>query len=95
MQEVYLQEINPSGSFLQEVQLSDTYLQDLPKQQVWDEADRPSERLHGAPQGIYVPMMPDGEQQRIWSDGSDYYGEWHDGQPNGRGIFVSQSGLSV
>ncbi len=36
--------------------------------------------------------MPDGEEHHNWPDGSEYYGEWRDGQPNGRGIFVSQSG---
>jgi len=34
----------------------------------------------------------DGEAHHRWPDGSEYFGEWHDGQPNGRGIFVQPSG---
>ena len=62
------------------------------KQQVWDESERPTGRLYNDPQGIYVPLMPDGEEHYHWKDGSEYYGEWWDGQPCGRGIFVSQTG---
>lgn len=50
------------------------------------------ERLYGDPEGIYVPDIPDGEEHQHWVDGSEYYGEWRDGQPNGRGIFVSTTG---
>ncbi|CAK0741103.1 hypothetical protein CVIRNUC_001300 [Coccomyxa viridis] len=34
----------------------------------------------------------DGEAHHRWADGSEYFGEWHGGQPNGRGIFVWPSG---
>ena len=69
-------------------------LESLPiKQQVWEETERPTGRLYEDPQGIYVPLMPDGEEHHHWKDGSEYYGEWRDGQPSGRGIFVSQTGL--
>lgn len=50
------------------------------------------ERLYGDPGGIYVPDIQDGEEHQHWLDGSEYYGEWRNGQPNGRGIFVSTSG---
>ena len=34
----------------------------------------------------------DGEAHHRWPDGTEYFGEWHGGQPNGRGIFVWPSG---
>ena len=37
----------------------------------------------------------DGEAHHRWSDGSEYFGEWHGGQPSGRGIFVWPSGEST
>ena len=34
----------------------------------------------------------DGEAHHRWPNGTEYFGEWHGGQPNGRGIFVWPSG---
>ncbi len=35
----------------------------------------------------------DGEAHHSWLDGSEYFGEWHGGRPNGRGIFVWPTGM--
>ena len=68
------------------------YLQEVQQLQGWDPLQAGPERLYGDLQGIYVPDIPDGEEHQHWADGSEYYGEWRDGQPNGRGIFVSTTG---
>ena len=49
----------------------------------------------GAAVAARVPIQEeedDGEAHRRWPDGSEYFGEWHGGQPNGRGIFVWPAG---
>lgn len=68
-------------------------LQSVQQPPEWNQIQPGPERLYGAEHGIYVPDIPDGEEHQHWADGSEYYGEWRDGQPNGRGIFVSTSGL--
>ena len=65
------------------------------KEQEWGPVQSKPDRPYGDLQGLYVSDMPDGEEHHNWQDGSEYYGEWRDGQPNGRGIFVSQSGQPV
>lgn len=67
-------------------------LQNAQQQQEWDLLQPHSERQYGDLRGVYVPDIPDGEEHQHWADGSEYYGEWRDGQPNGRGIYVSKSG---
>lgn len=42
--------------------------------------------------GLQVDGVADGEQHYRWPDGSEYYGQWQDGRPQGRGIFVWPSG---
>ena len=37
--------------------------------------------------------IEDGEAHHSWLDGSEYFGEWRDGRPNGRGIFVWPTGV--
>ena len=51
--------------------------------------------LGAAAAAARVPIKEDhddGEAHHRWADGSEYFGEWHGGQPNGRGIFVWPSG---
>ena len=52
----------------------------------------PADRPYGDEEGLFVASVPDGEEHFSWPDGSEYFGEWRDGQPNGRGIYVSDSG---
>ena len=52
----------------------------------------PADRPYGDEEGLFVASVPDGEEHFSWPDGSEYFGEWRDGQPNGRGIYVSESG---
>ena len=65
--------------------------QDQPKQQEWG-PQSPTDRSYGDEEGLFVAEVADGEEHYSWPDGSEYFGEWRDGQPNGRGIYVSQSG---
>lgn len=37
--------------------------------------------------------IEDGEAHHSWPDGSEYFGEWRNGRPNGRGIFVWPTGV--
>ena len=69
-------------------------MQDVQSIQEWDNVQPQPDRQYGDAQGAYVSDMPDGEEHQHWPDGSEYYGEWRDGQPNGRGIYVSASGQS-
>lgn len=71
---------------------SHTVLQEAQKEPEWEPVQSKPNRQYADLQGIYVSDMPDGEEHHSWSDGSEYYGEWREGQPSGRGIFVSQSG---
>ena len=65
------------------------------KEQEWGPVPSKPDQPYADLQGLYVSDMPDGEEHHNWQDGSEYYGEWRDGQPNGRGIFVSQSGQAM
>jgi hypothetical protein len=69
--------------------------QEVVKEQEWGPVQSKPDRPYADLQGLYVSDMPDGEEHHNWQDGSEYYGEWRDGQPNGRGIFVSQSGQAM
>ena len=71
---------------------SHTVLQEAQKEPEWEPVQSKPNRQYTDLQGIYVSDMPDGEEHHNWTDGSEYYGEWREGQPSGRGIFVSQSG---
>ena len=56
---------------------------------------RAPQRGEAAAAAARVPIKEDhddGEAHHRWTDGSEYFGEWHGGQPNGRGIFVWPSG---
>ena len=52
----------------------------------------PADRQYGDEEGLFVAEVGDGEEHYFWPDGSAYFGEWQDGQPHGRGIYVSSSG---
>ena len=43
--------------------------------------------------GALTAAVPDGERNYVWDDGSEYFGEWKDGQANGRGVFSWPSGM--
>lgn len=36
--------------------------------------------------------VSDGEHSYQWADGGEYFGEWRDGHPHGRGTYVSPDG---